>query len=125
MKKKRLYYKGKRVSKGENEIISFLIEYNIIFEKEKSFDNCLSLKGNKLRFDFWLPIFNTLVEFDGLHHFKPVNKHYRAQKTHDLTVVNDEIKNSFCQENNINLIRISYKDIKYISLLLPYYLFEY
>jgi len=125
MRKKRLYYEGKRVSKGENEIILFLNENNIIFEKEKTFGNCLSLKSNKLRFDFWLPMFNTLIEFDGLHHFKPVNKYRRAQNTHKSTVVNDEIKNSFCEENDINLIRISYKDMKYISLLLPYYLFDY
>jgi hypothetical protein len=125
MRKKRIYYKGKRVSKGENEIIIFLNETKILFEKEKSFDKCLSLKGNKLRFDFWLPEYNTLIEFDGLHHFKPVNKYRRAQKTHNSTKINDEIKNSFCQENNINLIRISYKDIEYISLLIPYYLFNY
>ncbi|MCF7910866.1 hypothetical protein K9L16_04295 [Candidatus Pacearchaeota archaeon] len=125
MRKKRIYYKGKRVSKGENEIIIFLNETKILFEKEKSFEQCLSLKGNKLRFDFWLPDYNTLIEFDGLHHYKPVNKYRRAQKTHKNTKINDEIKNLFCKENNINLIRISYKDIEYISLLIPYYLFNY
>jgi hypothetical protein len=98
-------------SKGERRIREYLILYNIIFEREKKFDEC---RGNKnmLSFDFHIPILNTLIEYDGRQHYVPVNFYKcsdeQAQKTFNDLVNNDNIKNNFCKENNIRLIRIPY-----------------
>ena len=66
MPKKRRYYKGKKVSKGEKKIINFLNEHNITFEREKTFSDCRGRTGRQpLRFDFFLKDYNILIEYDG------------------------------------------------------------
>ena len=34
------------------------------------FNDCK--RKNKLRFDFYLPKYNVLIEYDGMQHFKPI-----------------------------------------------------
>ena len=123
--KKRYYYNGKRVSKGEKEIINFLLKHKIFFEQEKSFIDCLSPKYNKLRFDFYIPEKNILIEYDGEHHYKPVNKYKRAKIVHKQTVIHDQIKNKYANNNDIVLIRIPYYSFKSLSLLLTIHLLEF
>ena len=81
MKKRRYYFKGKRCSKGEFKICKFLQRLDIEFEREKTFSECRSLKGNLLRFDFFIPEYNLLIEFNGLHHYKPVNNCYKYRQS--------------------------------------------
>jgi len=71
-----------------------------------------------LRFDFYLPDYNTLIEFQGIHHYKPINKYRKAKIVHEKTIKHDEIKRSFCNENNIRLLEINYKDKEKISDIL-------
>ena len=118
MKKKRYYYNGKRCSKGEKRIIEYFISRNILFEKEYTFDNCISLQNHKLRFDFYLPEYEVLIEYSGQHHFAPVNKYSRAKKVHEKTKLHDQIKKDYCQMNSIPLIEISYKDFEKIGEIL-------
>ena len=94
-------------SKGENIIEEYLLSNKIKYIKEKSFSKCLSKKGNKLRFDFYLPNYNTLIEYDGIQHFKPVEYFGGVEYLKEVNI-NDNIKNIFCENNNIELYRISY-----------------
>lgn len=100
-------------SKGENFVAKFLIENKINFEEQKSFDDCIG-KRKKLSFDFYLPNYNILIEYDGRQHFEVVNFYGcsidKANKTFNEIIVNDKIKNNYCIQNNIPLIRISYKE---------------
>lgn len=57
------------ISTGVKRISSILDSLEIVYEKEKKFDTCLSPKGNPLRFDFYLPDYNCLIEYDGQQHF--------------------------------------------------------
>ena len=95
-------------SKGEKAIKKFLEKNKIIFEREKRFNNCKNNK--KLPFDFYLPEYNILVEYDGKQHNEPVNfggcSNEQAQKIHLKLIQNDAIKNNYCINNNIQLIRI-------------------
>jgi len=95
---------------GERYIEDYLLATNIEYEREKTFDGCLSRKRRNLRFDFFLPTYNLLIEFQGQHHYKPVNNKRRAYYTHKTTVKHDEIKKIFAAENNIELMEISYVD---------------
>ena len=54
-------------SKGENEVEKVLIELNIIFEKQKRLQDM-----KKAPFDFYLPDYNLLIEFQGKQHYEPV-----------------------------------------------------
>lgn len=90
-------------SKGEKIISWFLDKNKIKYETQKMFDGCFDVR--KLRFDFYIPNMNTCIEFDGRHHFEEIE--YGIHKLED-TIKKDKIKNKFCEENKIRLIRISY-----------------
>jgi len=94
-------------SKGEKKINEILDNNNIKFEREKSFDGC----RNKypLRYDFYLPEYNLLIEYDGKQHFEPVSA-FGGIKSFNEIIKNDNIKNHFARNNNIKLLRISYKE---------------
>lgn len=59
-------------SKGECEIKNILSKYGLNYIAEKRFSTCVSAKGKQLRFDFYLPEFDILVEYQGIQHYEPV-----------------------------------------------------
>lgn len=92
-------------SKGETIIKSELISKNIEFLQQYSFSKCKSKK--KLRFDFYLPKYNACIEYDGIQHHKPID-YFGGKDSYLKQLDNDNIKNRFCEENGIVLIRIPY-----------------
>ena len=58
-----------KTSKGEEHIIRILRAAGVRFEREKTYTD---LKGGRFRFDFYLPAYNILIEYDGEQHFKQV-----------------------------------------------------
>ena len=101
-------------SKGELKIIEWLEYYNISYEMEKTFDGLISSKGVNLRFDFFLPNHDTIIEYDGRQHFKPV-KYFGGEIGLLKTQERDKIKNEWCKNNNIKIIKISYKSYESIQ----------
>lgn len=69
--------------------------------RQKTFDDCLSDKGIKLRFDFFLPEYNLLVELDGPQHFDKNHKYWSKSQ-----VQRDLIKNAYVLSKSFNFIRI-------------------
>jgi hypothetical protein len=106
-------------SKGVMKIRMLLRDNNIEFIEEYTFKDCLSPKGNLLKFDFYLPKQQILIEYDGEQHFTPQSfgdtKHTGEEKL-ALTQQYDEIKNNWCKENNIKLIRIPYTQYRTLTL---------
>jgi len=88
-------------SAGEKRIRKFLEFNGIDFIQEKRFTDCRDKKP--LPFDFYLPQYNLIIEFDGQHHFEE-----NMFNNHVITQKHDEIKNQYCQSKNINLLRIPY-----------------
>lgn len=105
---------GCPISRGETNIALSLKELNIDYQTQKTFPELLSKKGKKLRFDFYLPKYNTCIEYDGGQHFFPVEKWGGVDYLKDVQE-RDAIKNSYVQQKGIKLIRISYKDISKIN----------
>lgn len=95
-------------SKGERKISTLLKKYNIEYEREYIFDNCKNI--NKLPFDFYLPDHNICKEYDGKQHYEP-NEFFGGEIKLLELQKRDKIKNDYCKENNINLVRIRYDDI--------------
>lgn len=89
----------------ENYIEKLLLENNIIYNKQKTFDGCKY--KNKLKFDFYLPRYNICIEFDGIQHFKPI-RFFGGKKSFELQKIKDGIKNRYCLDNGIKLIRFNY-----------------
>ena len=98
--------KKTKMSYGEVLISDYLDSKNIKYDYNKSLRDCIS--SSKLRFDFYLPDYNTCVEFDGIQHFLP-NALFGGSKEFEKTKIRDRIKNDWCFVNDINLIRFNYK----------------
>ena len=105
-------------SKGEWQIAELLSKNNIPFEKEKIFDDCVLLSGNRARFDFYVDN-KYIIEFDGIQHFN-ITSGWNNESRFQQTQINDKIKNDWCKKHNVPIIRIPYlvKDVKLEDLLL-------
>lgn len=98
---------------GEKKIRLYLTNNHINFVEQKWFNECRDI--NPLPFDFYLPTLHTIVEFDGRQHFEDTG--YFTYSFVD-TQRHDNIKNTYCKQNNIKLIRIPYWDINNIQTIL-------
>ena len=88
---------------GEQNIEFLLKENNISYIKEFKF-NDLGL----YRFDFYLPEYNRLIEFDGKQHFQECGGVWDKNDNLKQRQERDKIKNQYALDNNIDLIRIPY-----------------
>lgn len=104
---------------GEKKIRYYLERNNINFKQEYYFDDCKD--KNYLPFDFYLPDLKTIIEFDGRQHFGSTTFFKHSQET---TPIHDEIKNKYCEDNNINIIRIPYWNINNIDRILDKQLYS-
>ena len=105
-------------AKGEEMIHRFLNKMGFKIKMQFKLEDCKNIQP--LPFNF--AIFNgdklkTLIEYDGQQHFQPI-KHFGGLETLKERKKNDEIKNKYCEENQIPLIRISYKDFDNIESIL-------
>ena len=100
-------------SRGELMISHLLAQNNIIFEREKTFENCFYPDSHKKpRFDFYVEQ-QYLIEFDGRQHFKETNF---FTETLESNRFRDTYKNQWCQKHNIPLIRIPYTHLQDICI---------
>lgn len=102
-------------SKGEDKISLFLTKNKIKYIQQYIFNDCRNI--NPLPFDFYLPDYNICIEFDGVQHTNKNSYYYRE----DIEV-NDNIKNKYCDKNNIKLLRLSYTILNNIESHLIKYL---
>lgn len=102
-------------SSGEREVVKCLNKMDINFIRQKKFDDCKNIFP--LPFDFYIASARTLIEFDGQQHFEPVEI-FGGIEAYNKLKINDKIKNDYCEENYINLIRIRYDQIDAIPEIL-------
>ena len=97
-------------SHGEKKLSEIFNFYHIINEPYYSFPDCKY--KNILKFDFYLPSYNTCVEYQGIQHYKPVDfagKGEEWAKENFKTIqIRDQIKRDYCKMNNIKLLEIPY-----------------
>lgn len=99
-------------SKASQLLMRLLKQVSIDFEYEKTFDDCINpMTGCKLPFDFYIDKLKTVIEIDGEQHFLPV-EHWGGQKKLNETQYRDYIKDKYCLENNLRLIRIPLVNIE-------------
>jgi hypothetical protein len=120
------FYLGSRCpicqeSKGERIVRNFLLENNFIFERQFKFIDLLSEKGYCLKFDFAIfsdenknfPLF--LIEYDGEYHCL---EDIQSKTKLKITKERDLLKDEYCKEHNVNLIRIPYWEKENIEKIL-------
>ena len=96
-----------RNSKGEMKIKSFLDKNKISYKKEKTFDDLYDKQ--LLRYDFYLPSHNLLIEYNGIQHYKSI-RYFGGRKQFLLQKHHDWLKRKYALKNNYNLLTITYKD---------------
>lgn len=98
-----------RESHGERQIRLWLEKHDIAYERQKKFEDCKNIRP--LHFDFYLPKENILIEYDGEQHFRSVDL-FGGEDGLKKRLQYDSIKNNYCKNNNIPLLRIPYnKDV--------------
>jgi hypothetical protein len=111
-------------SKGEKSVEKVLQDMHVVYIPQYTFEDCRDI--NVLPFDFYLPDLNKCIEYDGQHHYYPIKfngiSEERAKENHLITIKHDKIKNEYCQNNNIELLRIPYYDFKNIEIIVKDFL---
>lgn len=100
-------------SKGEATIAKFLDSQNIEYDREFSIKYAKSKRP--LRLDFLVG--NVAIEYDGELHYKAI-KHFGGEDSLTETQRRDRIKDKYCADNGIPLIRIPYWDFDNIDAIL-------
>lgn len=93
-------------SLGEYLIAQCLDKYNIQYIQQYRIQGCKYKRV--LPFDFYLPKYDLLIEFDGWQHYHIMSNESIEQ--FKIRKKRDSIKDDFCKFNRIDLLRISYLD---------------
>ena len=105
----------------EYYISQLLDDIGIDYVKEYKFDECKNQRA--LPFDFYLPTYKTVIEYDGKQHYYPID-FFGGIEMFTQREKNDLIKNQFCLHNNIKMIRLPYtltkEEIKEIIYSIKY-----
>ena len=107
------------ITQGEYKVKTFLDDNNIDYIFQHTFEDCKNIRT--LEFDFYLPKRKVAIEYDGKQHFEPMNyakTEEENQHLFELGVHRDEIKNQYCKDNNIKMIRIPYWNFGHIFEIL-------
>lgn len=105
-----------KTSRGEEKVKEVLDKLKITYKQQYTFKDCINPNtGYLLRFDFYLPDYNCCIEYDGIQHFKYYNTGWSTKENYEKTIYRDSIKNKYCIDNDIKLIRIPYTKFKYIT----------
>lgn len=102
-------------SRGEKAIAKYLDKNNISYYRQHKFSDCRNIF--ELPFDFYIPSKRMIIEFDGKQHFEPM-VFFGGVENFEKLKLNDSIKNDYCEDNYINIIRIKYNQINNIEEIL-------
>ena len=117
------------MSRGEKLIYTHLIEtgyeFNKTFFREVSFSDLRGLNSGLLRYDFKVMVDEdkfVLIEFDGEQHYRAVKfdstmTAEQALESFKTTRTHDRIKDDYCKDNGIELLRIKYDQVKLIGVM--------
>lgn len=100
-------YIGQFLSKNK---IKHIPEYGVVID------------DTRYRYDFYLPDYNLFIEYDGEQHY--MVPRYRGDNEEanrqilEQTQKRDKIKDKYCEDNNINLLRIPYWESKNIETII-------
>lgn len=109
-------------SKGEKRIEEYLINNNftkdIDYIPQMEFDGLIGLGNGNLSYDFYLPKFNLLIEYQGEMHERFVKGIHKSKKDFERQQEHDRRKREYADENDIKLLPIWYWDFDNIEKIL-------
>ena len=105
------------LSKGERKIYNFLKDNKINFEYEKKFSSLVGVNGGELSYDFYLPTYGKLIEYQGSQHERPI-EYFGGDSYFKIQIEHDKKKREYARDNCIDLIEIWYYDYERIEEIL-------
>jgi len=98
----------RNISKPVQYIKEYLDNLNVQYIMEYRFKDCRNILP--LPFDFYLPDRNICIEYDGEQHFEPKDC-FGGIEEFNKVKLRDSIKDEYCKENSIELIRFNSKNL--------------
>ncbi len=105
-------------SAGERKIFQFLYNQGIRYIPEMSFDGLVGWGNGPLRYDFYLPDYNTLIEYHGSQHESPKYGYFGGDEEFEKRHAHDQMKVEYAEKNGYKLITIWYYDYDNIEEIL-------
>lgn len=108
-------------SKGEKEVVKWLEDNGIEYQSQKKFDDLLGIGNGKLSYDFYVPFYNLLIEYQGRQHYTAVDafaKHTTPQESFAIQQEHDERKRNYAKINGYELLEIPYTEFENIPNIL-------
>lgn len=94
-------------SHGEKFIRNYLDNNGISYEPQKKFHD---LKDKAyLSYDFYLPDYNTLIEYQGIQHFESVSFDGKTSSDLEKQQYHDKLKREYAKNNGYTLLEPTYK----------------
>jgi len=109
-------------SKGEKKISEYLNINKIYYIPQKEFEGLIGLGNGNLSYDFYLPDYNLLIEYQGGQHEKFIKWIHIIYENFEKQLEHDKRKKEYAINNNINLLEIWYWDFDNIEEILDKYL---
>lgn len=113
-------------SMGETKLNKVIAGLNLPYAEQYTFHDC----RNKRELPFDCAVLDSsdqspilLIEYDGKQHFEPVD-FFGGQQAFEYRQRNDRIKDRYCKDHGIPLLRISYKQFDQIEQLVTDKLYE-
>ena len=97
--------KNCKITKGEEKITEWLKSNNVKYIFQHTFKDCKYKQV--LFFDFYLPDYNLIIEYNGIQHYEIV-EHFGGKDYFNIRVEKDKIKKEYCENNGINFLEIPY-----------------
>ena len=94
-----------KTSHGGNYIKAILEENNIEYIFDWSDHDCIVKRP--LKFDFFIPDLNIIIEYDGIQHFEP-SDFFGGEKAFKKLQKYDRLKNKWADKNGFKLVRVKY-----------------
>lgn len=105
-------------SKGEQKIFKYLNDIGAVFIYQKIFDGLIGVKGKNLSYDFYLPDYNLLIEYQGEQHEKFIPGFQNSYEDFKRQLEHDKRKRQYAKDNNVKLLEIWYYDFDNIESIL-------
>ena len=103
-------------SKGENKISEYLRYKNVKYITQKTFNSLVGINNGLLSYDFYLPDYNLLIEYQG--EFHDGNTRFKKDTYYNRQQEHDKRKREYAKNHNIKLLEIWYWDYDNIEEIL-------
>ena len=108
-------------SKGEKECKRIFDLGSIYYISQKEFEGLLGLGGGNLSYDFYLPKYNLLIEYQGEMHESFVKGIHKSIKDFEKQVEHDRRKKEYALLNGYSFLEIWYWDFNNIEEIIYNY----